>query len=188
MTPPAFNSRIAGRTDGRRGGAGSAGRRVRESAKWRADLLRGCRPRGMTAPVLAVGDGPLGFCKPLRETFPEITKQRYVAQDGQCARSAAEVGATGRQGRARRDLERRTPTRGHRCRGPSPPTTAPSGPRRSRRSPMTSTCSWRSSDSTTGIADGWPSARHGQVKTSCRPWCRLWASPVSASGASASGT
>ena len=63
----------------------------------------------MTAPVLAVGDGPLGFCKPLRETFPEITKQRYVAQDGQCARSAAEVGATARQGRARRDLERRRP-------------------------------------------------------------------------------
>jgi putative transposase len=25
----------------------------------------------MTAPALAVGDGPLGFCKPLCETFPE---------------------------------------------------------------------------------------------------------------------
>ena len=51
--------------------------------------------RGMTAPVLAVGDGPLGFCKPLRETFPEITTQRYVAQDGQCARSAAESAQRG---------------------------------------------------------------------------------------------
>ncbi|GAA3133688.1 hypothetical protein GCM10020255_008170 [Rhodococcus baikonurensis] len=29
----------------------------RESAESWADLLRGCRRRGMTAPVLAVGDG-----------------------------------------------------------------------------------------------------------------------------------
>jgi hypothetical protein len=49
----------------------------------------------MTAPALAVGDGPLEFCKPLRETFPEITKQRYVAQDRQCARSAAESAQRG---------------------------------------------------------------------------------------------
>ena len=159
VTHPALNSRIAGRTDGRRGGAGSAGRRVRESAKWRADLLRGCRPRGMTAPALAVGDGPLGFCKPLRETFPEITTQRYVAQDRQCARSAARS-RRNRAPRPRSPSTRtpKTPTRGHRCRGPSPPTTAPSGPRRSGRSPMTSTCCWRSGDATTGIADGWPSA------------------------------
>ena len=46
----------------------------------------------MTNPVLAVGDGPVGFCKPIRETF---TKQRYVAQDGQCARSAAESAQRG---------------------------------------------------------------------------------------------
>ena len=37
-------------------------------------------------------------------------------------------------------------------------------------------------------APRWPIACHGQVKTSCRPWCRVWASPVSAAGASASGT
>ena len=33
-------------------------------------LLRSCRRRGMTAPVLAVGDGALGFWKALRDVFP----------------------------------------------------------------------------------------------------------------------
>ncbi len=35
----------------------------RESTESWADLLRGCRRRGMRAPVLAVGDGALGFWK-----------------------------------------------------------------------------------------------------------------------------
>lgn len=35
-----------------------------------ADLLRDCRRRGMTAPVLAVGYGALGFWAALREAFP----------------------------------------------------------------------------------------------------------------------
>jgi putative transposase len=38
----------------------------RESAESWADLLRDCRRRGMTAPVLAVGDGALGFYPKLR--------------------------------------------------------------------------------------------------------------------------
>ena len=38
----------------------------RESTESWADLLRSCRRRGMTAPVLAVGDGALGFWKALR--------------------------------------------------------------------------------------------------------------------------
>jgi putative transposase len=42
----------------------------RESAESSADLLRDCRRRGMTAPVLAVGDGALGFWKAVREVFP----------------------------------------------------------------------------------------------------------------------
>ena len=33
----------------------------RESTESWADLLRSCRRRGMAAPVLAVGDGALGF-------------------------------------------------------------------------------------------------------------------------------
>ena len=48
----------------------------RESTESWADLLRGCRRRGMAAPVLAVGDGALGFWKALREVFPETREQR----------------------------------------------------------------------------------------------------------------
>jgi putative transposase len=48
----------------------------RESAESWADLLRSCRRRGMTAPVLAVGDGALGFWKAEREVFPATREQR----------------------------------------------------------------------------------------------------------------
>ena len=48
----------------------------RESADSWADLLRDCRRRGMTAPVLAVGDGALGFWKAVRDVFPETREQR----------------------------------------------------------------------------------------------------------------
>ena len=42
----------------------------RESTESWADLLRDCKRRGMIAPVLAVGDGALGFWKAVREVFP----------------------------------------------------------------------------------------------------------------------
>ena len=48
----------------------------RESAESWADLLRDCKRRGMRAPVLAVGDGALGFWKAVRDVFPETTEQR----------------------------------------------------------------------------------------------------------------
>ena len=48
----------------------------RESSESWADLLRDCRRRGMTAPVLAVGDGALGFWKAVRDVFPETAEQR----------------------------------------------------------------------------------------------------------------
>ena len=48
----------------------------RESAESWADLLRDCKRRGMTAPVLAVGDGALGFWKAVRDVFPETAEQR----------------------------------------------------------------------------------------------------------------
>jgi putative transposase len=48
----------------------------RESTESWADLLRDCRRRGMTAPVLAVGDGALGFWKAVREMFPNTREQR----------------------------------------------------------------------------------------------------------------
>jgi len=37
---------------------------------------RGLKRRGMRAPVLAVGDGALGFWKPLRDVWPETREQR----------------------------------------------------------------------------------------------------------------
>jgi putative transposase len=48
----------------------------RESSESWADLLRDCKRRGMRAPVLAVGDGALGFWKALREVFPDTREQR----------------------------------------------------------------------------------------------------------------
>jgi transposase-like protein len=48
----------------------------RESAGSWADLLRDCARRGMRAPVLAVGDGALGFWSALREVFPTTREQR----------------------------------------------------------------------------------------------------------------
>jgi putative transposase len=48
----------------------------RESTGSWADLLRDVKRRGMRAPVLAVGDGALGFWAALRETFPEAREQR----------------------------------------------------------------------------------------------------------------
>jgi putative transposase len=48
----------------------------RESAESWADLLRDCKRRGMRAPVLAVGDGALGFWAALREVFPTTREQR----------------------------------------------------------------------------------------------------------------
>ena len=48
----------------------------RESAESWADLLRDAKRRGMTAPVLAVGDGALGFWKAVRDVFPDTVEQR----------------------------------------------------------------------------------------------------------------
>ena len=48
----------------------------RESTESWADLLRSCKRRGMRAPVLAVGDGALGFWAAVRTVFPETHEQR----------------------------------------------------------------------------------------------------------------
>ena len=48
----------------------------RESTESWAELLRDCRRRGMRAPVLAVGDGALGFWGAVRDVFPETRHQR----------------------------------------------------------------------------------------------------------------
>jgi transposase-like protein len=48
----------------------------RESTDSWADVLRGLRDRGLAAPVLAVGDGALGFWGALRDVFPQTREQR----------------------------------------------------------------------------------------------------------------
>ena len=48
----------------------------RESTDSWAEVLRGLRDRGLAAPVLAVGDGALGFWGALREVFPTTREQR----------------------------------------------------------------------------------------------------------------
>ena len=48
----------------------------RESTESWSALLRGLKRRGMRAPVLAVGDGALGFWKALRDVWPETREQR----------------------------------------------------------------------------------------------------------------
>ena len=48
----------------------------RESSESWSDLMRDCVRRGMRAPVLAAGDGALGFWSALRDVFPETKEQR----------------------------------------------------------------------------------------------------------------
>ena len=48
----------------------------RESTESWSELLRDLNGRGMRAPVLAIGDGALGFWAALREVFPESREQR----------------------------------------------------------------------------------------------------------------
>jgi putative transposase len=48
----------------------------RESTESWADVLRGLKRRGMTTPVLAAGDGALGFWEALGEVFPDTIHQR----------------------------------------------------------------------------------------------------------------
>src|SRR5690349_9848233 len=66
---------IGVRTDGRKELVALADGYRESSESW-ADLLRDCARRGMRAPVLAVGDGALGFWGALREVFPATREQR----------------------------------------------------------------------------------------------------------------
>lgn len=57
----------------------------RESSQPWANLLRDCQRRGMRAPVLAVGDGALGFWNAVNEVFPETRHQRcWVHKTANC--------------------------------------------------------------------------------------------------------
>ncbi|WP_326732811.1 IS256 family transposase [Streptomyces phaeochromogenes] len=57
----------------------------RESSESWASLVRDCQRRGMRAPVLAVGDGALGFWNAINEVFPETRHQRcWVHKTANC--------------------------------------------------------------------------------------------------------
>ncbi len=96
----------------------------RESTESWAGLLRDARRRGMRAPVLAVGDGALGFWAALAEVFPRPAWPLLAAQGGQRPRLPAEIGpARGPQGagadpRRRRPRARREGDQGFRRRLP----------------------------------------------------------------------
>ncbi len=64
----------------------------RESTESWADVLRDLRRHGMKAPVLALGDGALGFWGALSDVFPETTHQRcWVHKKANCE-SPAQIG------------------------------------------------------------------------------------------------
>jgi putative transposase len=69
----------------------------RESTESWLDLLRSCKRRGMRAPVLAVGDGALGFWSAVRQVFPETREQRCwfhkIANVLNCLPKSAQPGA-----------------------------------------------------------------------------------------------
>ena len=114
-----------------------------------ADLLRDLRSRGMRAPVLAVGDGALGFWAALRDVWPETRSPAVLgAQGRQRPRRAAEVGAPDRHGgcwpRSATPRTATTPCAPRRVRSR---VRRRSGPRRSPRSSTTSTRCSRSSTS-----------------------------------------
>jgi transposase-like protein len=55
----------------------------RESKESWLEVLRHLRDRGMQAPVLAVGDGALGFLGRVTRIWPDTKSQRcWVSQDG----------------------------------------------------------------------------------------------------------
>jgi len=104
----------------------------RESAESWADLLRDCRRRGMIAPVLAVGDGALGFWKAAREVFPAIREQRCWWHKQANVLAALPKSTL------------RTSTRPRSRSRPSRSTTAPSTRKRSPRLPTTPRSCWSS--------------------------------------------
>ncbi|KWX00841.1 putative transposon transposase [Carbonactinospora thermoautotrophica] len=70
----------------------------RESAESWADLLRDRQRRGMRAPVLAVGDGALGFWAALREVFAQTREQRAgFTRSATCSRRSPSRPRAGRR-------------------------------------------------------------------------------------------
>jgi transposase-like protein len=102
---------IGVRADGRKDLVALADGYRQSTESW-ADLLRDCARRGMRAPVLAVGDGALGFWGALREVFCDDHPGAalLVRQDRQHSQRAPDVSPSRSEEGARRDLQRRGQT------------------------------------------------------------------------------
>ena len=82
----------------------------RESSESWATLLRNLKARGMQPPVVAVGDGALGFWKAVGDVWPETKEQRcWVHKNRQRAGQAPQALAGPGQGGAARDDVRPEP-------------------------------------------------------------------------------
>ncbi|GEM_PF-1886444 len=128
---------IGVRADGKKELVALAGGHREPTESW-AGLLRDARRRGMRAPVLAVGDGALGFWAALREVFPGTRHGRCwvhkLVNVFDCLPKSPSPPP------ARPSRRSATPKTASAPRGPSPtspPPTAPSTPGPSRRSPAT---------------------------------------------------
>ena len=93
----------------------------REATESWADLLRDCRRPGMRAPVLAIGDGALGFWGALREVFPDTREQRCwlhkIANVLAALPKSARAGAKKALAEIRRRGQTPRPGRGQEVRG-----------------------------------------------------------------------
>ncbi|MEU0009437.1 transposase [Streptomyces sp. NPDC006314] len=108
----------------------------RESSEAWAGLLRDCAHRGMRAPVLAVGDGALGFWKALREVFPATREQRcWVREIVNVLDALAKSAQPAAKKALRRPTTPRTASTPSRPSLPSPGSPGRSSRRPSRRSP-----------------------------------------------------
>src|SRR5262249_28569786 len=82
----------------------------RESAESWKTVLRDLKRRGMRPPVVAVGDGALGFWAAVRDVWPTTREQRgLVPQAREHPRQGPEAVAAARESRAPRGDLRRDP-------------------------------------------------------------------------------
>jgi transposase-like protein len=119
----------------------------RESTESWADLLRDCKRRGMTAPVLAIGDGALGFWKAVREVFSTTREQRcWFHKQANVLAALPKSAHRLLQRRLRTSTTPRTSTKPRSRSKRSPSTTVRSSLRRSPRSSTTLRCCWSSTN------------------------------------------
>jgi Transposase, Mutator family len=144
----------------------------RESSESWADLLRDCKRCGMRTPVLAVGDGALGFWKALREVFPQTKEQRcWFRVQGNVLAALPKSAHPGAKAALTEIFNAEDKDHALKAAKAFEADYGASGPRRSPRSPTTSTCCSRSTTSPPSTGS-----------TSVRPTPSSRPSPPSGSG------